>query len=72
MAISNEAPKHLLALIGKRVRLQYTNDIHTELRQNDEGVVDYIDSFGTVFVKWDSGSCLGLIAEVGDRWTVTN
>jgi hypothetical protein len=61
---------HLIALIGKRIRLNYTNDPYTELRQGDEGVVDYVDDFGTLFVKWDKGSRLGLVAEAGDRWTV--
>lgn len=67
--MSNGYP-HLHALIGKRVRLQYTNDPYTDLRQGDEGVVDFIDDAGTLFVKWDSGSGLGLIAEAGDRWVV--
>lgn len=61
---------HMEALIGKRVRLQYTNDPYTDLRQGDEGTVDHIDDAGTMFVKWDKGSNLGLIAEYGDRWVV--
>lgn len=61
---------HLHALIGKRVRLQYTNDAHTNLRQGDVGVINFVDDAGTVFVKWDSGSSLGLNAEFGDRWEV--
>jgi len=61
---------HLEALIGKRVRLQYTNDPYTDLRQGDEGTVNHIDDAGTMFVKWDNGSNLGLIAEYGDRWVV--
>jgi len=61
---------HLEALIGKRVRLQYTNDPYTDLRQGDEGTVNHIDDAGTMFVKWDKGSNLGLIAEYGDRWVV--
>jgi len=32
---TGNAPKHLLALIGKRVQLQYTNDPYTGLRQGD-------------------------------------
>ena len=61
---------HLVALIGKRVRLNYTNDPYTDLRQGDEGVVDFVDDTGTLFVKWDRGSSLGLNAEFGDRWVV--
>ena len=68
--MSDERYRHLEALIGKRVRLQYTNDPYTKLRQGDEGVVNYVDDMGTLFVKWDDGSNLGLCAEFGDRWTV--
>lgn len=61
---------HQTALIGKRVRLNYTNDPYTELRQGDEGVIDHFDDTGTMFVKWERGSRLGLNAEFGDRWTI--
>lgn len=61
---------HLRALIGKRVKLQYTNDPYTNLKQGDEGVIDFVDDTGTVSVKWDNGSSLGLNAEFGDRWVV--
>jgi len=57
-------------LIGKRVRLVCTTDIHTRLRRGDEGTVTHIDSYGTVFVKWDNGSALGLIEEAGDAYEV--
>lgn len=66
--MSRQHYPHLLALIGKRVRLQFTNDPYTGLRAGDEGVVDFVDDNGTLFVKWDSGSSLGLNAEYGDRW----
>jgi hypothetical protein len=61
---------HLHALIGKRVQLQYTNDPYTKLRQGDEGVIDFVDDTGTISVKWDGGSSLGLNSEFGDRWVV--
>lgn len=61
---------HLTNLIGKRVRLQYTNDMYTRLRPGDEGVVDFIDDFGTVHVSWENGSSMGLITSEGDRFTV--
>jgi hypothetical protein len=63
---------HLIALVGRRVRLQYTNDPYTELRQGDEGIVNHIDDCGTVHVDWDCGSRLGLISSAGDRWVVIN
>lgn len=61
---------HLQALIGKRVQLQYTNDPYTGLRQGNQGVIDFVDDTGTVSVKWDDGSSLGLNSEFGDRWIV--
>ena len=67
---TGNAPKYLLALIGKRVQLQYTNDPYTKLRQGDEGVIDFVDDTGTISVLWDSGSSLGLNSEFGDRWVV--
>lgn len=47
--------------IGKRVRLVRTTDPYTSLRPGDEGVVNFIDDTGTVFVDWDNGSGLGLL-----------
>ena len=67
---TGNAPKHLLALIGKRVQLQYTNDPYTGLRQGDEGVVNFVDDVGTLHVNWDSGSSLGLVSEACYKWIV--
>lgn len=57
-------------LVGKRVRLDKTTDQYTKLVSGDEGVIESYDDFGTLWVKWDSGSSLGLIYEAGDRYTV--
>lgn len=57
-------------LIGKRVRLISCTDQYTNLKAGEEGTVDFIDDWGTVFVKWDNGSRLGLIEEAGDRFQV--
>lgn len=57
-------------LIGKRVRLISVNDPYTKLKYGDEGIVTNIDCMGTVFVKWDNGSNLGLVREAGDRFGV--
>jgi len=46
---------------GDRVRLVHTGDPYTDLVRGDEGVVRRIDSLGTIHVKWDSGSALGLV-----------
>ena len=57
-------------LSGKRVVLEYTSDPYTSLVAGDQGVVSHIDDIGTVFVKWDNGSNLGLVADGGDRFRV--
>jgi hypothetical protein len=57
------------ALVGKRVRLNYSSDPFTKLSKGDEGVITDIDDLGTFHIKWDSGSTLGLIRSEDD-WTV--
>ena len=58
---------------GRRVRLLFTDDPYTELEPGDEGTAtqrNYTLVVGgeyTLFVKWDSGSSLGLVKNV-DRW----
>jgi hypothetical protein len=52
----------------RRVRLEYTSDPYTDLRPGAEGTVALVDSMGTVHVRWDSGSSLGLVPGE-DRWT---
>jgi hypothetical protein len=54
---------------GDRVRLDHTSDPYTELRPGALGTVGHVDSIGTVHVRWDSGSNLGLVPGE-DRWTV--
>jgi len=56
--------------VGKRVRFMRSNDQYTKLVWGDEGVVTHIDSQGTVHIKWDNGSTLGMITEEGDRFQV--
>lgn len=46
---------------GQRVRLIRTTDPYTRLLPGDEGTVDHVDNAGTVHVRWDNGSNLGLI-----------
>lgn len=60
------------AMIGRRVRLISVNDPWTRLRSGDEGTVVSVDCTGTVHVKWDSGSNLGLVEEAGDRFVLVN
>ena len=54
-------------LRNRRVRLISTTDPYTRLNTGDEGTVIFIDDLGTVHVKWDNGSSLGLVAGE-DRW----
>lgn len=53
---------------GRRVRLEHTSDPYTRLPRGSEGTVQYEDDMGTLHVKWDSGSLLGLIPGE-DRWS---
>lgn len=57
-------------IIGKRVMLIHTSDPYTKLAYGDEGTVTNIDCMGTVFVKWDNGSSLGMVTQAGDRFTI--
>ena len=64
--LANEWVKGVFA--GQRVRHIRCSDPYTKLQSGDEGVVDYIDDMGTLHVKWDNGSSLGLI-QGEDTWT---
>lgn len=55
---------------GDRVRLIYALDPHTRLERGTLGTVTFVDALGTVHVKWDDGSTLGLIPGQ-DRWELT-
>jgi hypothetical protein len=56
--------------VGKRVRFMRSSDPYTKLKWGDEGIVTHIDALGTVHIKWDNGSTLGMITEEGDRFQV--
>ena len=55
---------------GQQVRLVCCNDPYTELRPGAIGTVMFVDPLGTLHVRWDSGSTLGLLYVDGDRWEV--
>lgn len=57
---------------GDRVELIHCNDPYTRLTPGERGTVAFVDDLGTVHVKWDSGSSLGLCREDGDAWTVVD
>lgn len=52
--------------VDDRVRLVFCDDPDAP-PSGTEGTVSFIDDRGTVFVNWDNGSSLGMIAEAGDR-----
>jgi hypothetical protein len=52
---------------GDRVRLIRTEDEFTRLEFGDLGTVLFVDDLGTIHVKWDAGSTLGMVPESGDR-----
>lgn len=45
---------------GSRVELVSMNDPYTTLRPGDRGTVSGVDDIGTLFIKWDNGSGLGV------------
>lgn len=47
--------------VGDRVVLEFTDDPWTKLNAGDEGTVTFVDHYGTLHVRWDSGSSLGLV-----------
>lgn len=46
---------------GDRVRLVATTDPWTKLKPGDVGTVEDVDDIGTIHVRWDTGSCLGMV-----------
>jgi Domain of unknown function (DUF4314) len=54
---------------GTRVALVHTSDPWTRLRPGAKGTVTLVDHLGTVHVRWDDGSTLGLVPGEDD-WTV--
>lgn len=49
--------------VGQRVRLIKTDDQYTFLLPGSEGIISYIDAYGTLHVNWDEGSRLGLLPD---------
>lgn len=56
------------SLVGRRVKLVRCTDEYTRLAPGAEGTVTFVDSMGTVHVRWDDGSQLGLVTEAGDLY----
>lgn len=58
--------------VGATVELVHTTDAHTRLEPGARGRVVLIDGMGTVHVRWDDGSQLGLIPGEDDWRTLTS
>lgn len=39
-------------------------DPYTDLKPGDQGVVEHVDSIGTIFCRWQNGSGLGIVFSV--------
>lgn len=46
---------------GCRVELVNMDDPYTKLKPGEKGTVNHVDDAGTIFVKWDCGSNLGVV-----------
>lgn len=46
---------------GTRVELISMDDRYSRLQPGDRGTVTMVDDIGTIFVRWDSGSGLGVV-----------
>ncbi|EJE0910925.1 DUF4314 domain-containing protein [Listeria monocytogenes] len=46
---------------GTRVRLIEMDDPYSSLVPGDEGTVSFVDDIGTIHIKWDKGSSLGIV-----------
>ena len=62
-----EIRREMLEMLGKkftkgtRVSLVRMNDPYSTLKAGDKGTVIMVDDIGTIHVKWDNGSCLGVV-----------
>lgn len=54
---------------GTRVEFVSTTDPYSRLEPGDRGTVSSVDCLGTLHVRWDNGSMLGLVPDE-DRWRV--
>ena len=46
--------------VGCRVELVCMDDPYSRLKPGDRGEVQFVDDIGTIHVKWDNGSGLGV------------
>lgn len=46
--------------VGTRIELVSMDDPYSKLKPGDRGTVTHVDDAGTIFVRWDCGSGLGV------------
>ena len=46
---------------GTRVELVHMDDPYTKIPEGTKGTVMVVDDTGTIHVKWDNGSSLGIV-----------
>ena len=46
---------------GTRIELVFTSDPYTKLTPGTKGTVDFVDDAGTLQIRWDNGSGLGMV-----------
>ena len=46
---------------GTRVELVHMDDPYTKIPEGTKGTVQVVDDTGTIHVKWDNGSSLGVV-----------
>ena len=54
--------------VGTRIMLDYMEDIQA-VPAGTQGTVDHVDDMGTIHMKWDNGSSLGICPDT-DRFHV--
>lgn len=54
---------------GQRVMLIQCTDPYATLPAGSKGTVQFVDDLGTVHVRWDNGSTLGLVPG-HDAWMI--
>ena len=64
---TSEQVARLRERFPKGTRLELTapmDDPYSRLQPGDQGVVEYVDDAGTIHMRWDRGSSLGLVPGV--------
>ena len=59
-----------IKMSGKRVKCLLMNDDYNPVPSGTLGTIDHVDDIGTIHVKWDNGSTLGLVPEEDDYMLV--